>query len=565
MTASGDHGRTGARQDDFCPLGLLSAQDLTDTAVVNRSCDLLCVGGGLGGLAAATRAHALGLEPLILERSDLVGGISAYGAGGVWAPCTALARAAGVQDSLEDAVRYLDWYSGNEDVPLREGFVRAIAPAIDWFTQEAGIPFTLLDFPDEEMEGPGARSTGRQLQVQVPGASLGPWQQRTRVGSHFPIGLTLEELFAMAAQPARLEALSEQRQAEDLRTLGPGLVAGFVRAALTERLVPITLGARVVELVQCDGEVVGAIADVGGERMTIEARRGVLIATGSYGHAPWVAELEGIPEMHDGTPPIAEGDNLTLTDPTPAAMIRGGNMFATAGVRFPGEYHPGTDHPLYRQLTNSSWSHTIVVNASGRRFGDETFHGPDVRTRAAIDPVTRRWRNFPFFLIADDRFRRDNAFGPYPAGADWPEEFARADDLRTLAGRLGVDPDGLQEEVQRFNGFAARGVDEDFRRGRGEIGRSFGDERYPNPSLTDLTEPPFWGIPLSLTNGGLYSFGIAINPHGQALTRTGAPVPGLYVTGNAAARLDVPRYHSGMADARNLTYAFLAATHAAAH
>ncbi len=191
------------------------------------------------------------------------------------------------------------------------------------------------------------------------------------------------------------------------------------------------------------------------------------------------------------------------------------------------------------------------------------FNGPDARTRAAIDPVTREWANFPFFLVCDDRFRQRNPFGPLPAGAEWPSEFAHADDLRTLAEQIGVDPDGLAAEVTRYNGFVPSGVDEDFGRGRLEIGEAFGDGRYPNPSLTDLAEPPFWGIRLTLTKGGLYSFGVAIDGDGRALTRAGEPVPGLYVTGNAAARLDVPRYHSGMADARNLTYAFNAATHAA--
>lgn len=464
---------------------------------------------------------------------------------------------------MDDALRYLNWYSNNADVPLREGFIRSIAPAIEWFREEAGVPFELLDFPDEEMKGPGARATGRQLQVELPGSSLGEWQTRSRVGPHFPIGLTMGELWELAAAPDKLQALSEQRQAEDYRTLGSALIGSFARAALTERKVPLQLGARVIELLQNDGAVIGAVAEIREERVAIHAVRGVLIATGSYGNAPYAAELEAIPELHDGSPPIADGDNLMLTDPTPAAMVRGGNMFATSGLHFPGEVHPATDIPFCRQLTNSSWAHTIVVNASGERFGDETFHGPDVRTRAAVDPITRRWRNFPFFLIADDRFRRRHAFGPYPAGDPWPDEFPRAADLRTLARQIGADPDGLERTVARFNGFVACGVDEDFGRGRGEVGRSFGDAEYPNPSLTDIAEPPFWGIRLTLTNGGLYSFGIAIDGHGRALTRAGVPVPGLYATGNAAARVDVPRYHSGMADARNITYAFNAVTHAA--
>jgi 3-oxosteroid 1-dehydrogenase len=525
-------------------------------------CDFLCVGGGLGGLAGAARAHDLGLDTMIVERSGMVGGIASYGAGLVWAPASQPAREAGIEDSPEEALRYLDSYSNDAGVPLRRAFVESIAPAVDWFATNADVPFELLDFPDEDMATAGARAIGRQLQVKIEGRTLREWQHRTRIGPHFPAGVTMDELRALASAPDRLEQLSRVRRREDLRTLGPGLVAGFARAALVDRQISIRLDTRVVELQQRDGAVVGAVAISGRERTPIDVRHGVLLATGSYGNAPYAASLEGVPEIHDCGPPLADGDNLALTDPTPAAMVRGGTMFATAGLHFPGELHAGTRMPLCRQFTSSSWAHSIVANSRGERFGDETFHGPDIRVRAAVDPLTQRWRNFPCFLIADDRLRQDHAFGPLKAGADWPDDFPHADELRTLAATIGVDPEGLERTVDRYNGFVAQGVDRDFGRGGGHIGRSFAAAEKGNPNLTAIAEPPFWGIRLTLTGGGLYSFGVAIDCDGCALTRTGEPVRGLYLTGNAAARVDVPRYHAGMADARNITYAFNAATHA---
>jgi 3-oxosteroid 1-dehydrogenase len=139
----------------------------------------------------------------------------------------------------------------------------------------------------------------------------------------------------------------------------------------------------------------------------------------------------------------------------------------------------------------------------------------------------------------------------------------RADTLEELAAAAGIDPAGLTATVERFNRFAAEGVDHDFGRGTNAMGRGFGDDRLPNPNLADLGMPPFWAIPIRLAGGGSYSLGIAINGDGQAVTRAGKPVAGLYATGNSAARPEVMRHHTGTTDARNIVWAFNAATHAA--
>src|SRR5207245_960308 len=84
------------------------------------------------------------------------------------------------------------------------------------------------------------------------------------------------------------------------------------------------------------GGIVGAIPVLGGERIEIRARRGVLVATGSYGNASWAAGAEGLPELHEASPPVLHGDGIRLTDPTPAALVRIGQAFTVVGLASPG-------------------------------------------------------------------------------------------------------------------------------------------------------------------------------------------------------------------------------------
>ena len=69
--------------------------------------DLVSVGSGGGGLSAAITAVDHGISALILERSDQVGGVTAYSMGEVWIPGNHLAQQLGIEDSEESGYRYV--------------------------------------------------------------------------------------------------------------------------------------------------------------------------------------------------------------------------------------------------------------------------------------------------------------------------------------------------------------------------------------------------------------------------------------------------------------------------
>ncbi len=523
--------------------------------------DVVCVGGGLGGLAAAVRAHDLGARVLVLERSDMVGGVAAYSGGFCWVGANHLDDGG---DTLEATETYLDHVQGPDrpvDREQRRSYLESAAQATRWFA-EAGVPFSLIrGAADLYQPGPGSTRQGRLVECVVPGAELGAWRERLRPSVYYRTGVSRDEIYHVLAGDveARL-ALLAQREGEDLLTHGLGLAAAFVREALVRRGIECRLERRVTALLQEGGRVSGVVAEGPQGQERIQARRGVVIAVGGYGNAPDAAELEDVPELIEAAPPVVAGDGLTLGQGVGAALVRGADPFVVLGARFEDRTHPGSEEPLYSQLLeNLGFPHSLVVNRDGERFGDESYYGALIRGLRTFDPRRKRWSNFPCWLVVDDTFRRQYPLGPFPPGADYPDQVQRFDSLAELAEQVGIDPEGLEATVSRFNHFAETGEDEDYGRGSLPFARqAYGDPRYPNPNLGAVATAPFYALPLRVLGVGLSSMGLHIDTRARVLRRDGSPVEGLYATGNAAATRELKGYVTGLANTRNYTYAWCA-------
>lgn len=524
--------------------------------------DVVCVGGGLGGLAAAVRAHDLGARVLVLERSGFVGGVAAYSGGFCWVGANHLDVDGG--DTIEATEAYLDQVQGVNrpvDRAARRRYLESAIAATRWFT-EAGVPFSLIRSAADLYEPcPGSTTQGRLLECAVPGAELGPWRERVRPSVYYRTGVTRDEIYhELRSDVAARLRLAAERETQDLLTHGVGLAAGFVREALVRRGVDCLLERRAVQLLTDGGRVTGVVAEgpLGTEEYT--ARRGVLLAVGGYGNAPDAAELEDVPEWIEAAPPVVSGDGLTLAQALGAAVVRGADPFVVLGARLDDRRHPGSDEPIYSQLLeNLGFPHSMIVNRDGRRFGDESYYGALIRGLRAFDPRRKDWANFPCWLVFDETFRLSYPLGPYPPAAQYPDAVLRFDSLEKLAAATGMDSSGLTATVARFNGFAERGVDLDFGRGSLPFARqAYGDPRYVNPNLGPLLTPPYYALPLHVLGVGLCSLGLAIDGAARVLRRDGSAVPGLYATGNAAATRELKGYVTGLANARNYTYAWCA-------
>ena len=149
--------------------------------------DLLVLGTGAGGLAAAVTGAAEGLSTLVLEKTEWLGGTTAYSAGTCWIPDNRFQRADGVTDDHAVASRYLDALVGDRAPrELREAYLTHGPEMIDYFD---GARRAVLAFeegrrlpPGDRRRGPGRPGAGA-ADVRRPHAGQGELRPRPSPGA----------------------------------------------------------------------------------------------------------------------------------------------------------------------------------------------------------------------------------------------------------------------------------------------------------------------------------------------------------------------------------------------
>src|SRR5258708_12117393 len=95
--------------------------------------DVVVIGAGAGGMTAAAVAAAEGLSVLVIEKTEFVGGTTAWSGGMVWIPVNAKMKHVGIDDSLSDAADYLaGTVPEPENADLRETFLARGPEAIEY-------------------------------------------------------------------------------------------------------------------------------------------------------------------------------------------------------------------------------------------------------------------------------------------------------------------------------------------------------------------------------------------------------------------------------------------------
>lgn len=535
--------------------------------------DLVAIGSGIGGLAAAITASDNGASALVLERSEQVGGVTALSMGEVWVAGNHHAAGLGVEDSVDSGFRYLKRLSmgyGSDAAILN--MVANAREALKYFEERIGLRMEVIrDCPDYYYKvSNDAVSEGRMLEcAPFPGASLGEWQTRTRVSPQMPYGLTHHDMFSAGGVANMMKWDFEKmatRLTNDERCLGTGLAAYFVKGAL-DRKIPLLTGADAQELLSDGSRVVGVRVAHDGKDAFVKANTAVVVAVSSYEQNQDLNKtLSRQLEQGSMLFPGINGAHFRLAGPL-GARVASVPDITSLGVTVEGVEDANGNLLWNSALPVIGQPHTIVVNRAGKRFGNEAFYRSFYYTIDQIDGATQTHPNFPCWVVIDSQVLEKYPFFTQTPGQDWNDALGvKADTLGDLARKIGVDAAGLEETVARFNANAEQGVDPDF--GRGTQPWSVwmcGDPNHkPNANLGPLVKGPFYAVELKRMGGtGIAAAGLMIDHHCRVVGWDDKPIEGLYAAGNSVARMETGAVmQSGISNARGMTYGWLAARHA---
>jgi len=539
----------------------------------DAAADVVVVGTGAAGLSAALAAHEDGASVALLEKAHVVGGTTAISGGVVWVPNNRQMAEAGLRDSRDEAIGYIERMSeGRGDRALIERFVDESVRVIAFLEERAGIRFhALTDYPDYQPELPGGRRGGRPLDQDLFDATeLGAWSARLRrnpVNGGAPMTIREAMSWNVFAKPSGFPYREVRDRAKRGVVHGGTALAGRLLKACLDRGIEPEVSTRARELVtDRAGNVVGLCVEQPAGNRRIRAHQGVILASGGFewNHELCRAFLLGIP-THPATPPANEGDGLRMAMAVGAELDAMSEAWWCPSVVVPGETYDG--HPMYRpEFSVRCLPHSIIVNRRGARFTNEAHNYNDM-TKPFFhhDPWRCEKLNLPAWLIVDQSYVDQYAFLTAVPGRPVPDWIARADTAEDLAAKLGIDPAGFRATLDRFNHFAETGADTDFGRGDSAFSRFYGDRAAPShPNLGKVERPPFYGVPIYPGTLGTKG-GLKVNADAQVRRADGRIIEGLYAAGNAMGAFCGPGYPGpGITIAVALTWGYLAGRHAAA-
>ncbi len=463
--------------------------------------DVVVVGGGGTGLAAALEAARNGARVLLLEKNEQLGGTTSIAVGSFTAACTSMQKAAGIQDDPEWHNEDMGKFAAHREVKnnwdLRGFFARHAAETFEWLT-ELGLEF----------HGPSPEPPNRvpRMHNVVPNAKA---------------------------------------------------YVAFLHRRILELGAEIWLNCPAVRLFRSDeGFVVGLEAERGGTKLTVRAHKGIVLAAGDYSNGYEVKRgyLPSEVALVEGINPLATGDGHRLGEGVGAELL---NMDLVYGpeIRFIAPPRPPfaqllPANPVVAKILGKgmsflpksvltrmvkrllvTWQHpetslfekgAILVNKEGKRFTDETAQPelgiPNQPEKIAYIILDRNlasmfseWPNFistapdiAYAYIQDYKRLR-------------PDVYTESSTLPGLAEQIGVSPDTFEGTLRQYNQ-AVRGESED----------SFGRKSF-GPVFE---EPPFYALGpvkswIVTTEGGL-----RINEDMQVLDSEGHVIRGLYAGGS---------------------------------
>jgi succinate dehydrogenase/fumarate reductase flavoprotein subunit len=562
-------------------------------SVANQlDCDVLVVGSGVAGMSAAITAASRGLKVVVAEKAAFYGGTTSRSGGWLWIPNTQMAKALGHVERPDQALTYIKDQAGdNFDEKRVRAFIKNGPKCIEFFTSKTVLQFDMpLTFPDYHAEAPGAAQGGRSFVTRPMDArEMGPLLKD--LGPVLPeltvFGLTIgsgKDIIHFMRASRSLESAwyvtkrLTKHFMEVLRygrgmtlTNGNALAARLAKSA-ANLSVPVLLSSPVTQLLRDGERVTGAVLEQQGQKVKVNARMGVVLASGGIPHdeerkKKVYSHVRSGHQHWSPTPDSNTGDGARMAEAVGGVFD---DTLQQAAAWTPMSLVPRKDGStgIMPHFIDRAKPGVIAVNQDGKRFTNEANSYHDV-VQAIVESSVGKQNSF-CWLVADHRAIRRYGLGfvkpfPMPMGEHLSNGYLKKGrTVAELAQKIGVSAASLDETINRYNENAQYGRDPEFGRGSKAYNRYQGDALHgPNPCVEPLKNGPFYAI--KLVPGDIGSFmGLKTNENGQVIRTDGSPIEGLYAAGNDAASIMGGEYTgAGITLGPGLTFGYIAANHIA--
>jgi succinate dehydrogenase/fumarate reductase flavoprotein subunit len=503
--------------------------------------DIVVVGGGAGGLPAALFSRWQGNDVLLLEKAPQLGGTANKAAFWYWVPNNRPMRDAGIVDEEEAFLRY----------------VARLSRPQSYDPQSPTLGKAQWEF-DAYRAFYGTASDATELLAEKGALPYRSCPEVPDYWSQIP-----------EDEAAKGRVLVPAGARESMSDGGKVAVETLSRAAYRDG-VDIRLSHRVQRLIMDGSRVAGVEASTAnGETVRVGARKAVVFASGGFTHDPELRyNFLGVPAYGGCAANTNEGDIIRITSHT-GIQLR--NMNHAWMCPIPLEKALRKD-PAMVGMFSVAGDSTIFVNKAGRRNVNEKLPYNELAQHFfKWDPEKAEYPNLVMIQVWDQRSQEHSASDEYgrlivPEGepdyhvirGQTLEELtaniaARLESVKAHTGGYALEPDfleNLRSSIDRFNNFAAQGVDEDFNRGGHPIQFVFNGLVKEEPGGSNATmapiseEGPYYA---SLVTGGTLDTkgGPRTNVKGQIVDLEDEPVPGLYGVGNCTASASAQAYWAG--------------------
>ena len=562
-------------------------QDIAD----GESFDVVVVGAGGAGLSAALFAAIEGAKVLIVERTEYVGGTTAWSAGTTWVPGTAHGKRVNPHDTLDAAATYLDNAVGQRSPDaVRQAFLAHGAQAVAHVEANSDVKYRPYPkHPDYISDLGGSTLNGRALEpLPFDGRLLGnlfgllrpPIPEFTVLGGMMVDRTDINHLLAMTKSWPSLKhsvRIVLRHLADRLRyprgtrlVMGNALVARLLYSLQQRGNVTLAMETEVSQFNTDANGVEGLTLRSGGATRRVQAKGGVVLASGGFNRHPGLRAqmLPGIPAEWCPAAPGHTGQMHDLAQGLGASYAAGGMspaFWAPVSLRKRAD---GSTAVFPHFVMDRAKPGMITVNQAGERFVNEStsYHlfGLAMQKANETSPA------IPAYLVCDATALRKYGVGMVRPGGKGLAPFladgylTRGDTLDDLAGQLGMDPNKLRQSVEQINAYAETGVDPDFGRGTTAYQQNLGDPNWPgkNPNIGPLRQGPYYAVRLYPGDIGA-STGLATDAQARVLRSSGEPINGLYAVGNDMSSIMGGTYPApGITIGPGLVFAYLAARHA---